>query len=328
MKSLLEQVADTNVTVLIQGESGSGKEVVARTLHAVSSRAHERFVKVNCAALPEDLLESELFGYEKGAFTGAAARKQGKFEQAHRGTIFLDEIGEMSQGLQAKLLQVLQDGRFSRLGGNQEIAVDVRVVCATNRKLDAMVREGTFREDLFFRLNVVTVTLPPLRERREEIPTLVENFLRSSAARYRKPLPRLSDRADARARSLRVPGQRARAREHDEAHHRARERGADPRRGAARGPQRAAARQLAPAPDRGDRGDGGTDPAARGGPARGAGGRARDHRPRAPSHAVESQAGRPPARRELQDAAPEDPRLRSRASLDAPPTLAAGGGIA
>jgi two-component system response regulator AtoC len=194
VKALLEQVADTNVTVLIQGESGSGKEVVARTLHAVSSRARERFVKVNCAALPEDLLESELFGYEKGAFTGAGARKQGKFEQAHKGAIFLDEIGEMSQGLQAKLLQVLQDGRFSRLGSNQEIAVDVRVVCATNRKLDAMVREGTFREDLFFRLNVVTVTLPPLRERREEIPTLVASFLRSFAARYKKPLPRLSDR--------------------------------------------------------------------------------------------------------------------------------------
>jgi two-component system response regulator AtoC len=194
VKALLEQVADTDVTVLIQGESGSGKEVVARTLHAVSSRARQRFVKVNCAALPEDLLESELFGYEKGAFTGAAARKQGKFEQAHGGTIFLDEIGEMSPGLQAKLLQVLQDGRFTRLGGNQEIAVDVRVVCATNRKLDSMVREGTFREDLFFRLNVVTVTLPPLRERREEIPTLVANFLRSFAIRYRKPLPQLSDR--------------------------------------------------------------------------------------------------------------------------------------
>jgi two-component system response regulator AtoC len=194
VKALLEQVADTDVTVLIQGESGSGKEIVARTLHAVSSRAKARFVKVNCAALPEDLLESELFGYEKGAFTGAAARKQGKFELAHGGTIFLDEIGEMSPGLQAKLLQVLQDGRFTRLGGNQEIAVDVRVACATNRKLDGMVREGTFREDLFFRLNVVTVTLPPLRERREEIPTLVANFLRSFAARYHKPLPRLSDR--------------------------------------------------------------------------------------------------------------------------------------
>jgi two-component system response regulator AtoC len=194
VKDLLDQVADTDVTVLIQGESGSGKEIVARTLHAVSSRSHARFVKVNCAALPEDLLESELFGYEKGAFTGAAARKQGKFELAHEGTIFLDEIGEMSPGLQAKLLQVLQDGRFTRLGGNDEIAVDVRVACATNRKLDAMVREGTFREDLFFRLNVVTVTLPPLRERREEIPTLVEGFLRAFAARYRRPLPRLSDR--------------------------------------------------------------------------------------------------------------------------------------
>ncbi len=194
VKSLLEHVADTNVTVLIQGESGSGKEVVARTLHAVSSRSDERFVKVNCAALPEDLLESELFGYEKGAFTGAGSRKQGKFEQSHEGTIFLDEIGEMSQGLQAKLLQVLQDGRFSRLGGNEEIAVDVRVVCATNRKLDAMVREGTFREDLFFRINVVTVMLPPLRERREEIQPLIDNFLRSFAARYRKPLPRLSER--------------------------------------------------------------------------------------------------------------------------------------
>jgi two-component system, NtrC family, response regulator AtoC len=194
VKALLEQVADTDVTVLIQGESGSGKEVVARTLHAVSSREQARFVKVNCAALPEDLLESELFGYEKGAFTGASARKQGKFELAHGGTIFLDEIGEMSPALQAKLLQVLQDGRFSRLGGNQEIAVDVRVACATNRKLDSMVREGTFREDLFFRLNVVTVTLPPLRERKEEIPTLVGNFLRAFAARYHKPLPRLSER--------------------------------------------------------------------------------------------------------------------------------------
>jgi two-component system response regulator AtoC len=194
VKGLLDQVADTDVTVLIQGESGSGKEIVARTLHAVSSRAKARFVKVNCAALPEDLLESELFGYEKGAFTGAAARKQGKFELAHGGTIFLDEIGEMSPALQAKLLQVLQEGRFTRLGGNQEIAVDVRVACATNRKLEGMVREGSFREDLYFRLNVVTVTLPPLRERREEIPTLVANFLRSFAARYHKPLPRLSDR--------------------------------------------------------------------------------------------------------------------------------------
>jgi two-component system response regulator AtoC len=191
---LIEQVADTDVTVLIQGESGSGKEVVARTLHGVSTRSHRPFVKVNCAALPGNLLESELFGYEKGAFTGATARKPGKFEIAHRGTIFFDEIGEMSPPLQAKLLQVLQDGRFSRLGGNREIAVDVRVVCATHRKLDEMVREGSFREDLFFRLNVVKVFLPPLSERREEIPLLVNNFLRRGAARYRKPIPRMSDR--------------------------------------------------------------------------------------------------------------------------------------
>ena len=194
VRNLLEQVGETDVTVLIQGESGTGKEVVARTLHALSSCKDHDFVKVNCAALPANLLESELFGYEKGAFTGATARKTGKFELAHRGTIFLDEIGEMSGALQAKLLQVLQDGRFSRLGGNEETAVDIRVVCATNRKLDDMVRDGTFREDLFFRLNVVNVALPPLRERREEIPKLIELFLRRFAARYRKPIPSLGDR--------------------------------------------------------------------------------------------------------------------------------------
>ncbi len=194
VRNLLEQVGETDVTVLIQGESGTGKEVVARTLHALSSCKDHDFVKVNCAALPANLLESELFGYEKGAFTGATTRKPGKFELAHRGTIFLDEIGEMSTALQAKLLQVLQDGRFSRLGGNEEIAVDIRVVCATNRKLDDMVRDGSFREDLFFRLNVVNVVLPPLRERREEIPKLIELFLRRFSARYRKPTPRLGER--------------------------------------------------------------------------------------------------------------------------------------
>jgi len=194
VRELLDQVADTDVTVLIQGESGSGKEVVARTLHSVSNRADKPFVKVNCAALPETLLESELFGYEKGAFTGAHQRKQGKFEFAHKGTIFLDEIAEMSPGLQAKLLQVLQDSEFTRLGGNLEIHVDVRVVCATNRKLDQMVKRGTFRKDLFFRLNVVSVMLPPLRERREEIPRLVESFVRRFSARYGRPSPQISDR--------------------------------------------------------------------------------------------------------------------------------------
>ncbi|MCC6642435.1 MAG: sigma-54-dependent Fis family transcriptional regulator [Deltaproteobacteria bacterium] len=191
---VLEQIADTDVTVLIHGESGVGKEVVARAVHEHSTRAKRPFVKVNCAALPSDLLESELFGYERGAFTGAVARKAGKFEVAHTGTIFLDEIGEMSAGLQAKLLQVLQDASFCRLGSNQEIRVDVRVVTATNRKLEQMVAQGGFREDLFFRLNVVSIEIPPLRERREEIPGLIDRFLRRYSAKYRKPLPVLSTR--------------------------------------------------------------------------------------------------------------------------------------
>ena len=194
VRDLIHQVADTDVTVLIQGQSGTGKEIVARTLHAASPRCARPLVKVNCAALPSNLLESELFGYERGAFTGANARKPGKFEQADRGTIFFDEIGEMSPSLQAKLLQVLQDRQFTRLGGNHDLRVDVRVVAATHRRLEEMVREGSFREDLFFRLNVVTVFLPPLAERREEIPLLVESFLRRFAARYGRPVPRLSDR--------------------------------------------------------------------------------------------------------------------------------------
>jgi two-component system response regulator AtoC len=192
VRATLEQVADTDVTILIQGESGVGKEIVARTAHDLSPRAARPFTKVNCAALPADLLESELFGYEKGAFTGATARKHGKFEVAHRGTIFLDEIGEMSPALQAKLLQVLQDREFTRLGSNQEVRVDVRVVCATNRRLIEMVAEGRFREDLYFRLNVVSLEIPPLRARREEITLLVDSFLRRFSARYAKRVPELS----------------------------------------------------------------------------------------------------------------------------------------
>lgn len=192
VRQLVAQVAPVDVTVLIQGESGVGKEVVARALHQESPRVRRAFVKVNCAALPEDLLESELFGYERGAFTGAVARKPGKFEVADHGTIFLDEIGEMSPALQAKLLQVLQDATFSRLGGNREISVDVRVVCATHRSLAEMVAAGSFREDLYHRLNVVDIQIPPLRERRDEIPPLVEAFLRRFAARYRRPLRRPS----------------------------------------------------------------------------------------------------------------------------------------
>ncbi|HEY5658806.1 MAG TPA: sigma-54 dependent transcriptional regulator [Myxococcota bacterium] len=190
---LLEQVADTDVTMLIQGESGVGKEIVARTAHELSPRRKRPFIKVNCAALPTELLESELFGYEKGAFTGAAARKHGRFEMAQGGTIFLDEIAEMSTALQAKLLQVLQDGEFTRLGGNREVRVDVRVLCATNRNLVEMVQANLFREDLFFRLNVVNVPIPPLRDRREEIGPLIENFLRRFSARYERPAPQLSE---------------------------------------------------------------------------------------------------------------------------------------
>ena len=193
IRDVLEQVAETDVTILIHGESGVGKEIVARASHEVSPRAAKPFVKVNCAALPDELLESELFGYEKGAFTGAVSRKYGKFEAADSGTMFLDEIGEMTAPLQGKLLQVLQDGVFTRIGANTETSVDVRVVCATNRRLEDMVREGSFREDLFFRLNVVNVEIPPLRERREEIPGLVENFLQRFSLRYGKRHVRVSD---------------------------------------------------------------------------------------------------------------------------------------
>lgn len=194
IQHVINQIADTDVTVLIQGESGVGKEVVAHSVHSTSNRAENPFIKVNCAALPSELLESELFGYEKGAFTGATARKQGKFEAANTGTIFLDEIGETSPGLQAKLLHVLQDRTFARVGGNREVHVDVRIVCATNRRLEQMVRDGEFREDLFFRLNVVSILIPPLRDRREEMGPLCELFLRRYSALYERPLPQLSDR--------------------------------------------------------------------------------------------------------------------------------------
>ena len=189
---MIDHVADTDITVLIRGESGTGKELVARTVWTRSNRARRPFVKVNCAALPYELLESELFGYEKGAFTGAQKRKLGKFEIANGGTIFLDEISEMHPSLQAKLLQVLQDGQFSRLGGQSDVVVDARVIAASNRNLEVAVREGSFREDLFYRLNVVTIQLPPLRERRDEIPILADHFLDRYAREYGKdpkPLP-------------------------------------------------------------------------------------------------------------------------------------------
>jgi two-component system response regulator AtoC len=193
IREILEQVADADVTVLINGDSGVGKEVVARTLHELSNRKNRRFVKVNCAALPEQLLESELFGYERGAFTGASSRKAGKFELAHQGSMFLDEIAEMSPPLQAKLLQVLQDGEFSRLGGHEDVRVDVRMIAATNRNLEDMVGKGGFREDLYYRLNVVNICVPPLRERVEEIPVLADYFLRQYSRKYRREVQSISD---------------------------------------------------------------------------------------------------------------------------------------
>jgi two-component system response regulator AtoC len=186
IREVIDQVANTDVTVLIQGESGVGKEIVARTLHFNSPRQQKPFIKVNCAALPEELLESEFFGYEKGAFTGAYRQKPGKFELAHNGTIFLDEIGDISPALQAKLLQVLQDGEFSRLGSKTDIQVDVRILVATNKNLEETVRDGHFREDLYYRLNVVNILVPPLRERKQEIPVFVNRFLDKYAKKYDK----------------------------------------------------------------------------------------------------------------------------------------------
>jgi transcriptional regulator with PAS, ATPase and Fis domain len=207
IKSVIEQVSDSDVTVLIRGESGVGKELVARAIHQCSSRKniverpiHQRssreerpFVKVNCAALPAELLESELFGHERGAFTGAATTHIGKFEQADTGTIFLDEIGEMKGALQAKLLHVLQDAQFTKLGSNRSIRVDVRVVAATNRDLETMLINGEFREDLYYRLKVIELTIPPLRERRREISHLTDFFMERYARRYNRPVRQLSD---------------------------------------------------------------------------------------------------------------------------------------
>jgi two-component system response regulator AtoC len=184
VRDLVGRIADTDVPVLLVGESGVGKDVIARQIHAQSRRAARPFVKINCAALPAELLESELFGHERGAFTGAHAEKPGKFELAHQGTIFLDEIGEMDPRLQAKLLQVLQDEEFYRVGGRRSVRVDARVLTATNRVLEAAIRQGTFREDLFYRLNVVTVRVPPLRERKEEIEPLVRHFADKYRRRY------------------------------------------------------------------------------------------------------------------------------------------------
>lgn len=191
----LEGVAASQATVLISGESGTGKELLARYIHARSPRAHRPFVALNCAALPDSLLESELFGHERGAFTGAIHKKLGKFEMAHTGTLFLDEISEMNLGLQSKLLRVLQEREVDRIGGREPVPVNIRVIATTNRSLYHEVTQGRFREDLFYRLNVFPVTVPPLRERPGDIPLLARHFLRSSAQRNGMSVPTLSERA-------------------------------------------------------------------------------------------------------------------------------------
>ena len=198
MHQVLEKiklVSNTDSTVLVYGESGTGKELVANAIHANSSRHQHELIKVSCAALPETLLEAELFGHEKGAFTGALRQRCGRFELAHKGTLFLDEIGEISPVVQIKLLRVLQERQFERVGGNETIEVDVRLVCATQKDLKKEVEQGRFRQDLFYRLNVVPVQLPPLRERREDILTLAQHFLQALASRNQQTPQTLSRQA-------------------------------------------------------------------------------------------------------------------------------------
>jgi two-component system, NtrC family, response regulator HydG len=206
MMTLVEQVADSSATILIQGESGTGKELVARTIHERSARRNGPFVAVNCAALPETLLESELFGYEKGAFTGAAGRKEGRFELASAGTLFLDEVADLSLVTQPKILRVLQEGEFERLGGTRTLQVDVRIVAATNRDLSDMVKDKRFREDLYYRLNVITVRVPPLREHPEDIRLLAQHYLRVYSAKNGRKLEAFSNEAIARLESYAWPG--------------------------------------------------------------------------------------------------------------------------
>jgi two-component system response regulator AtoC len=203
---VIEKVADTPSTVLITGESGTGKELIARALHEYSSRRQGPFIKINCAAIPKTLMESELFGYEKGAFTGAVGAKPGRFELAHGGTLFLDEIGEIPVEMQVKLLRVLQESEFERVGGIKTIKVDVRLVAATNRDLHAEVAGGAFREDLYYRLNVVPIHLPPLRERREDIPLLVNHFIGKFNERLKKAITGIEPGAIGRLGGYHWPG--------------------------------------------------------------------------------------------------------------------------
>ena len=206
LRDQVRVVAPTNASVLITGENGTGKELVARALHAFSTRSHRPFVEVNCAAIPEDLIESELFGHEKGAFTGATSRRQGKFDLAHEGTLFLDEIGDMSLKTQAKILRILEEQRFERVGGGRPIQVDVRVVAATNKNLAGEIQRGTFREDLYHRINVIPLTVPPLRERREDIPLLAKHFLQELARENDAPPKAFTPQAIEALTNLPWPG--------------------------------------------------------------------------------------------------------------------------
>ena len=209
MKQLLElvaQVGPSRASVLIMGESGTGKELIAEAIHHASTRTAKPFVRLNCAALAESLLESELFGHERGAFTGAVARREGRFKQADGGSLFLDEISEIPQGTQVKLLRFLQERTFERVGGNETVKVDVRVIAATNKNLEAEIKKGTFREDLFYRLNVVTVELPPLRDRKGDVPALASFFLRRYAAENGRQIEGFSHEALERLSSYGWPG--------------------------------------------------------------------------------------------------------------------------
>jgi len=193
VKEKIKRLSDKNVTVLIRGESGTGKELVARNIHCNSRRKEENFVHVNCAALPSELLESELFGYRRGAFTGATYNKLGRFEKANRGTFFLDEIGALSHSLQAKILQILEDKKMSRLGGVNDIPVDVRIIAATNSNLEEKILKGDFRTDLYYRLNVISIEVPPLRERKEDIPALTQHFMNKFCDGLRKDCIQIDD---------------------------------------------------------------------------------------------------------------------------------------
>ena len=206
LKSQINTVAPTDSSVLISGENGTGKELVARTIHQLSTRNEHPLIDVNCAAIPEELIESELFGHEKGSFTGAVAKKIGKFELASSGTIFLDEIGDMSLVTQAKILRVLQEQQFQRVGGSRTLQVDVRVIAASNKDLEQEIKAGTFREDLFYRINVVPVRVPALRERREDIPLLVETFLIENTKKGLGPCKQMDDKALAILNDYRWPG--------------------------------------------------------------------------------------------------------------------------